>query len=290
MRIGDIKSTTYQMSRVRFPVFEGEGDDDGASGEGDGGDDGDGGIATGTPPPPVTPPVGGETAFSADQQNHINKMLAAEKKKHQRVVQKAVDEANALRSKAQLTASERADLDGRLELIQNEMRTKEQQAKRAADKAREKHKEIMDSLTAQRDTWQKRYTDSTIERSITDAAATNNAFSPKQIVAILGPNTQLVEVLDDEGQSTGQLAPKVKFRARDKEGKPVTLDLSPEDAVKRMKDEEEYLNLFRGEGAGGAGLRSQPGGKKPDLSNLAKDPAAYRRARKAGEVNFNQQK
>ena len=54
-----------------------------------------------------------------------------------------------------------------------------------------------------------------------------------------------------------------------------------------MKDEEEFLNLFRGEGSGGAGLRSQPGGKKADVAQTAKDPAAYRKARKDGSINFD---
>jgi hypothetical protein len=283
MRFGDYNSILYMMNRVRYPVFEGEGD--AGAVEGDAGGEGDGGIATGTPPSATN----GNTdpkAFSPEQQAEVNRIMAAEKKKHQRTVQKAVDEANALRSKAQLTATERSELDNRLDSITNEMRTKDEQAKRAAKKQKEAHQKAIESLTAEKTTWQQRYTESTIERSLTDAAAANNAFSPKQIVAILGRTTQLVEVLDDEGQPTGQLAPKVKYRAKDKEGKPVTLDLSPEDAVKRMKDEDEYLNLFRGEGSGGAGLRSQPGGKKQDLKNLAKDPAAYRKARKAGEVNF----
>ncbi|KKK45456.1 hypothetical protein LCGC14_3165440, partial [marine sediment metagenome] len=142
------------------------------------------------------------------------------------------------------------------------------------------------TLTADRDSWKKLFTNSTIERSITDAAASSNAFSPRQIVAILGRDTQLVEVLDSEGKPTGSLEPKVRFSDKDKEGKPVTLELSPDEAVKRMREMDEYLNLFRGDGAGGAGLRSQPGGKKPDLKNLAQDPVAWRKARKEGTVNF----
>jgi len=282
---------SYKSGNIRCPVFEGE-DDGGAAGDGnittdDGAADA-AALAAAEAAAAAEAGNGGTDPkkFTPEQQKELNRILTVEKKKHQRTVQKAVDEANALRSKAQLTATERSELDNRLEIIQNEMRTKDEQAKRAATKQRDAHKKAMESLTAEKDTWQSRFTESTIERSITDAAAANNAFSPKQIVAILGSNTQLVEVLDDEGQPTGQLAPKVKYRSKDKEGKPVTLDLSPEDAVKRMKDEDEYLNLFRGEGSGGAGLRSQPGGKKPDLSNLAKDPAAYRKARKAGEVNF----
>lgn len=295
--IGSYDTLIYQMNRIRYPVFEGEGD---GSGVGAGAAAGDDGAAAGTgtgigdasttvvPPTTIIPPSDGGTGlFNADQQKELNRILAGEKKKHQKVVQKAVDEANALRSKAQLTANERSELDNRLEQIQNQMRTKEEQAKRAQAKLEEEYTTEKATLVADRDTWKGLFTKSTIERSITDAAASNNAFSPGQIVAILGPNTTLVAVLDEEGKPTGDLEPKVRFRTKDKEGKPVTLDLSPSESVKRMKDEEEYLNLFRGEGSGGAGLRSQPGGKKADVSQLAKDPAAYRKARKEGKISFD---
>lgn len=268
----------YETFRVWTPRFEGdESDDSGANSE-------EVTEIGGTAEEGTTVTDGG--IFNEEQQKELNRILAAEKKKHKKLVQKAVEEANALRSKAKLTANERAELDGRLELIQNELRTKEEQAKRAAQKLKEKHKTEKQALQADRDTWRNLYTESTIERSITDAAASNNAFSPKQVVAILGPNTTLVPTLDEEGQPTSILEPKVRFSTKDKDGKPVTLDLSPADAVKRMKEEEEFLNLFRSEGSGGAGLRSRPGGKKPDTAQLAKDPAAWRAARKDGTVNF----
>jgi len=274
----------YYMARVWYPVFEG---DEGGSPEGAG--EGADGSSTGSQDPGSAdpPPANdGKVSFNADQQKELNRILAAEKKKHQKLVQQATDEAKAMGAKARLTAQQSQELDARLDQIQNEMRTKEEQAKRAADKARKQYQDDMKKLSAEKEDWQRRYTESTIERSLTDAAASSNAFSPRQIVAILGPNTELAQVLDSEGQPTGQLAPKVKYRTKDKEGKSVTLDLSPIDAVKRMKDEEEYLNLFRGEGSGGAGLRSQPGGKKPNLRELAKDPAAYRKARAAGQIPF----
>lgn len=277
-----MRFSEYYMARVWCPVFEGEGD--GAEGgSGDAASDVSTEADAGTSTPTATD---GKVTFAPEQQKELNRILAAEKKKHQKLVQQATDEAKALAAKAQLTGKQAQELDSRLEQIQNEMRTKEEQARLAAEKARKKYKQDMESLTGERDSWRQRYTESTIERSLTDAAASNNAFSPRQIVAILGPNTQLTEVLDDEGQPTGNLAPKVKYRTKDKEGKPVTLDLSPADAIKRMKEEEEYLNLFRGEGSSGAGLRSQPGGKKPNVAELAKDAAAYRKARKAGQINF----
>jgi len=261
-----------RYNKIWLPVFEGEGDP----------------PAVETPPVVEAPPPAdpGKVTFDAKQQQELNRLLSVEKKKAQVVAQKAIEEASAMRAKVQLTAKENQEYDARIEQLRTELLTKEEQGKLAADKTRKLNKAEKDALTEERDYWRKEFTDSTIQRSLTDAAASNNAFSPRQIVAILGPNTQLAEVLDSEGKPTGRLEPKVRYQANDKEGKSVTLDLTPADAIKRMKDEDEYLNLFRGEGAGGAGLRSQPGGRKPDLTELAKDPLAYRKARKSGQVHF----
>lgn len=276
----------YSNFRIWIPVFEGEDDASGDAGAAAAAAASDAG-ADGAPPPGDDASNGdGKVVFDESQQRELNRIVAAEKKKHQAVTKKALDEALAMRSKATLTAKENQEADARIEQLRTELLTKEEQGKRAAEKARKAHKMEKDSLAAERDTWKNRFTESTIQRSLTDAAASNNAFSPKQIVAILGRDTQLVEVLDDDGKPTGVLEPKVRYRAQDKEGKPVTLDLTPAEAIKRMKDEEEYLNLFRGEGAGGAGLHSRPGGRKPDVAQTAKDPAAYRKARKDGTLNF----
>ncbi len=216
-------------------------------------------------------------------QEDLNKILAQEKRKHQATTQKALNELDAIRKKASLTEKERHELDERVDRIQNDMRTKEEQAKRQQEMLRKAHNERIQGLEAERDTWRTRFTTSTIERSITDAAVLNNSFNPRQIVAILGRDTQLVEELR-EGQPTGSLIPRVTFHDMDKEGKAVVLELSPTDAVKRMKEMAEFLNLFKVEGTGGAGLRTQPAGKKIDLRELAKDPAAYRKAKADGLI------
>lgn len=257
------------------PVYEGEGDAEAPP------------TAAPEAAPAATPTTSvGGVEFSPEQQKAMNSILAAEKRQHQKLTQKALDEAQAASKKAQLTTQERKDLEQRLGQLQDEMLTKEELSKKNAERQRVTYEEKVNSLTGERDSWQKRYTESTIQRSITDAAATNNAFSPRQIVSILGSQTRLVEVLDQQGKPTGKLEPKVKFDDVDKDNNPVVLDLSPKEAVKRMKEMEEYLNLFKGEGTGGAGMRSQPGGRKPDVRDLARDPAAYRAARKKGEFNF----
>lgn len=266
----------YLIANTWYNVFENEGDN----------------VDAGTPPSDVNTETTGTDTKVEDAkqtpksftQEEVNKILAQEKRKHQGVTQKALQEVEALRKKSSLTEKERHELDERVDQLKTSLLTEQEKAKRNADKLRQQHRERVLGLEAERDTWKTRYTDSTIERSLTDAAATNNAFNPKQIVAILGRNTRLVEELDGEGTPTGQLVPKVSFQDKNKEGKNVVLDLSPDEAIKRMKEIPEYLNLFKVEGTGGAGLRSQPSGKKLDVRELAKDPVAYRKAKAEGLI------
>lgn len=238
----------------------------------------------------VSTPQAAEVSESADvskktfTQDDINKILAQEKRKHQSVTQKALQEVEALRKKSSLTEKERHELDERVDQLKTSLLTEQEKAKRQAEKLKQQHRERVAGLEAERDTWRTRYTDSTIQRSITDAAATNNAFNPRQIVAILGRNTRLVEDLDSEGSPTGRLVPKVSFEDKNKDGKTVVLELSPDEVIKRMKEIPEFLNLFKVEGTGGAGLRSQPSGKKLDIRELAKDPVAYRKAKAEGLI------
>jgi len=263
----------YQMQKIWTPVYD---EDDSSTPPAE---------TQSETPATVGPSING-VEFTPEQQGALNAILAQEKRSHQKLTQKALDEAQAAAKMAQLTTQQRKELEQRLGQLQDEMLTKEELAKKQAERTRQTFEEQIKGLSTERDSWQHRFTESTIQRSITDAAASNNAFSPGQIVAILGTQTRLVEVLDQQGKPTGKLEPKVKFSDMDKDGAPVVLELSPKEAVKRMKEMEEYLNLFKGEGTGGAGMRSQPGGRKPDVRDLAKDPAAYRAARAKGELHF----
>jgi len=260
------------------------------------------GEGTPLPPPPVTPPVTPEpdgNAIDGDlmegikpidgkfSQDHINAILARDRRKHQSAYAKVMSEFEALKSKSTLTAQERSELEERLQGVQKDLLTKEELAKDKMTKLEKKHKDAVDSLTKERDSWQHRFTESTIARSLFDSAIENNAYSPEQILAILRPSTRLVEALDDEGKPTGEMVPKVAFKDI-KDNKPINLELTPSEAVKKMREMEKYLNLFKGEGVGGLGLQNRGGGSGTgvDLKELAKDPAAWAKARKDGKVKL----
>jgi len=218
-------------------------------------------------------------------QEAVNSLLADEKRKHQAATRKALEELEAIKAKATLTDSDRSELETRLETMRNELLTKEELAKKDQDKLTRKYTEDTAKLTGERDAWQQRFTNSTIQRSITDAAVTAKCFSPKQIVAILQPDTRLVEALDAEGKPNGELIAKVEFSDVDKDQKPVTLDLTVAEAVKRMSEMDEYANLFKTDGTGGIGGTNRSSGKPLDAKKIAAtDPALYRKLRAEGKI------
>jgi hypothetical protein len=267
-----------ELLKVWLTVFA-EGDGDGGQG-GDKGGDNDGGDKGGD----KGGGNGKEGKGKVFTQEEVNRILAEDKRKHQTTLQKTLDELNLVKSKANLTDTERHELDSRIETLQNTLKTKEELAKSEIEKLTKKHGKVVDDLTLDRDSWKSKYTDSTIVRSITDAAVVTEAFSPEQIVAILKPKTQLAEALDEDGKPTGNLVPKVSFDTKDKDGKTVTLNLSPSDAVKKMSEEERYFNLFKGKGAGGLGGTNKGKVGEGDIKKLAQDPSAYRKARAEGKL------
>lgn len=221
-------------------------------------------------------------------QEDLNKMLAEDRRKHQTQVQKALEELEAIKAKAQLTDSEKSELETRMEDMRKQLLTKEELAKQELDKSQKKAKVELDTLTKERDSWKLRYTDSTIIGAIVDASAKHEAFDPEQIVAILRTDTRLAEDLDSDGKPTGKLVPKVTFKDKDKDGKAVTIEIAVEEAVKKMTEIDKYSNLFKDSGSGGLGRgnRDKTSGSA-DIAELARtNPAKYRELRKAGKIKF----
>jgi len=92
--------------------------------------------------------------------------------------------------------------------------------------------------------------------------------------------------MDKDGKPTGGHITKVRFNSIGKDNQPVVLDLTVDEAVKKMSETPEFLNLFRSEGTGGFGDRNNSNG--PKLSSLAEaakaGPEAYRAARLARKL------
>jgi hypothetical protein len=216
-------------------------------------------------------------------QEAVNKILAEDRRKHAAKQQQFLEELTQLRESKNLSEQEKATLDTRIEELSATLKTKEELAAQERKRLSETHSKELKAASDERDQWKVRYTESLIATEITNAAVSQKAFSPEQIVALLRPATRLAEDIDGDGKPTGKLVPKVTFNDT-KDDKPITLDLTVADAVKRMKDQERFQNLFIADGTGGVGGMSKTKGKKPDLLDIAKDPAKYRAARKDGTI------
>jgi len=211
--------------------------------------------------------------FTPEQQRFFNNKLATERRKLQEQNQKTIGELKKLQAAQGTTEKQRQELQARIDDLQSQHLTKEELAKKEREKAEKQHKTEKERLISEKDHWQKMYSESTIVRSITDAALLHEAFNPDQLVGMLQNKVKLIEDKDTEGNPTGLYIPKMTFEDHDAEGKPLRLELTVSEAVKRMKDlPDRYGNLFKSGVNGGVGGNNGGGRvKKEDPSKLSMD-------------------
>lgn len=212
---------------------------------------------------------GGKTAFT---QEDVNKFLADDRRKHRAQMEKLEQQLAGLSENSQLSEKERAELADSLEDVRKQLRTKEQQAAIEKRSLEEKYQAQLKEATEKASQWESRYTNESIGRALADAAVQGEAFSPTQIVELLRSKTKLVEGV-----------PMVDFPDTHAEtGESIVTQLSPADAVKRMKElATVYGNLFKSNVVPGVGGSSRAdgfsGSGKIDPSKLS--PAQYRKVR-----------
>jgi hypothetical protein len=213
-------------------------------------------------------------------QDQVNKMLAEDRRKHKAQVDKHVTELEQLKKSKSLSDTERQNLTSKIEELQNSVLTKEQRAAKEKEKLEKDLKTTTEQLTADRDGWKNRFHTTQIKQAITSEAATHKAFDSDALIAILGPQTRLVEVLDDANNPTGEFIPKTKFKDKDKENKEVILDLTVPEVVARMKELPKYGYLFETTATAGAGAGRQAGGRGGEVDPSNMTTAQYREWRK----------
>jgi hypothetical protein len=218
-------------------------------------------------------------------QEEVNKMMAADKRKHQDVLVKTEQSyKELLASNKSLTEKERATLEENLATVQGQLRTKEETAKMEKKQLEEQLTGKIKEHETRAHEWENRYKTETVTRSLQDAAVSADAFQSSQIVALLTPMTRLVEMIDEKtNKSTGKFRPVVDFPDVDADGNPTITVRTPDEAVKRMKDlPETYGNLFKSNVVSGIGANSATGvtpgaNGKVNLRNLT--PEQYRELR-----------
>lgn len=189
-------------------------------------------------------------------QKELDGHVAKAKREIQQGKEKLVAELQQLRETARLTAEEKDALSQRIDALRAEYETAEDRHKRTSKEREENFVKEKETLTKERDSWKTRYTTETIARAIKDAAVAHDAISADDILALVGGNATLEEVLENE-KPTGEYAVKIKFTDTDADGKKTNLLLEPAEMVGRMrKNAQRYGHLFKSGQSGGSGASS----------------------------------
>lgn len=226
----------------------------------------------------------GEQKPQVFTQEQVNQFIAAEKRKEQEKTKKLVEELNTLKQASGNSTQRVEELEGAIKTLEATYLTKEELAKRDLDKAQKEAKAAAEKLQSENEFWKNRFTGQLVSTALTQAAVANDAYAPEQILTLLGGQSKVQKVIKD-GKETGDFEVKIVFNDQDKDGNALTLELTPDAALKRMKElPKRFGNLFKGAVSGLGGDNNGPDGTtgNQSLSAIAKknDPVAYREARK----------
>lgn len=202
-----------------------------------------------------------KTAPKVFTQEDLNRFLADDRRKHtQRLEQLEAAYKEALENQ-NLSQEARTQLEEKLEDFQKTFRSREQQLEHDKKEAEEKYTKEVKDLEQKVMTWEQKYKQTLVDRSLQDAAVVNDAFNTSQIIALLRPMTKIVEKADDQGRATGELIPMVDLTDIDtKTGESIITRRTPEDAVRRMKELPALFgNLFKSNVVSGVGVGTATG-------------------------------
>ncbi len=261
---------------------------DGGSGGGDGGDGGTAGGDGGTNGKAGGSGGGGdgEKSFKQDDVDRIvQERLSRERKQNAEKYQDLEGRYTTLLDNQNLSEEERSKLETNLEDVRKRLRTKEEEAKHQITQVKNDYEQQLAKEKADREMWEKRFYDSSIQRALQDAAVTNDAYNASQVVSLLKPMTKLRRRVDETtGKDTDDFETVIDFVDQDEHGLQVVTQRTPDETVKRMKELSSYANLFKSNVVSGVGANSATGGIAPgangriDVRTLT--PEQYKKIRK----------
>lgn len=233
-------------------------------------------------PAPVTPAVPVPAAdegivtdkktFTQDEVNEIvvkrNKALKSQYEQLETNYQGLLDQSN-------LSGEQREKLETDLENVRTQLRTKEQQAAHDAKKLQETHNKALEETVGRADYYKNLFESSTTERAIVEAATQHGAYNASQFIAILGSRTKIVDELNEQGEKTGRLVPRVEMTVTGEDGTPSVVLKTPEAAIEDLKnDTTQFGNLFRNNVAKGIGEGTSSNAANPtrvDVTTMTDD-------------------
>lgn len=247
--------TFPQLSFLRYRAyrpFYNEGGEGGEGGEGSGGEGSGDGSGE-----------GGEQQwngkFTKEQQEVIDRQFNKRFGKEKEKTEKLVTQLKQYQDSAELKGEQADQLQSQIDELENSMLTKDETAAKAKTALEKKHAAALKSSQEETGLWQNRFTDSTIDRALTDAAVETGAESAQQLRMMFRGSTSLIEDKDEDGKALGTFTPHLAFTGKDDEGNSTDLTLPVGKAIAKIKEDGLNANLFKHGATGGTG--SNPGGQ-----------------------------
>lgn len=212
--------------------------------------------------PPANPPAGSPPPTKTFDQKAVDdivgKRLAEAQKKFDGQRQVDLERMKALET----DASKVSELESQIAELNNRYKSKEELAADAWKKEKSAWEKDKTTLTGERDSWKKRWEEQTRDVALMAAAGAKEADvkSQEQVLWFLQPRAAVKQKIV-EGKPVDEFEVRIAYPDT-KDGKAITLDLTPEEAIKRMKgDTNRFGNLFNSGVNGGLGGNGGTGGK-----------------------------
>jgi hypothetical protein len=193
----------------------------------------------------------GKTFTQAELDNIIKQRLGKEKDEKAKLVK----DLKAAQDHANMTKEEKEQLAKRIEEYEASLLSKEEQIAKEKTTLERKHANDLKKHQEESSLWQQRYHMSMIQRSLADAASDSNAESSDQIIRMFGSDTYLSEDRGEDGKTLGTFTPKLKFKGLGEDKKMVEMDLPVGEAVKKIREDGLFANLFKHGGTPGTGTK-----------------------------------
>lgn len=207
-------------------------------------------------------------------QEDLDKHVANERRSLQ---EKHLKETNKLLQDKDLTDKERKRLEDKKEELETALSDEKTKSRMDREKLEKEHAKKLQEKQDEADTWQKRYAEATIKRTITDAAVDAGAHDPAQIVDMFEHKTRLQEILDGDNKPTGMFEVVIEQSEKDeKTGKVIKKNVEIGKFIKETHSvAEKSKNLYDSSRVGGTGTRpgstgGASGGKKSTMTSTQK--------------------
>ena len=258
-------SQSYQIRCLRKP-------DDGAEGAGSGSDESnseENTVAAGS----AAAGAGKKSEEKMISQEIFNREAAKIRAQGKKETEALLQKFTEIQARLNLSEKEKEETALALEAIRTTGMTEKQKLEHQLQKIQDTTKAEIAKLSEDATSWQKRFEDQQLQTQIQSAVSANKGVDAEPFLALTKMwGTKITEIKIDD-KNTGRYEARVMFPDTDKENKPIILDLTIDESVKRMSEIPKYKNMFNHGQTEGTGLRTDQfgdgkAGQMPDFSKL----------------------